>query len=338
VLMRLSSFTTRAKAAQPTTSITMMALVLWWPCLIRPAISSSSSFAVATENGTYEYSIFGQVAASDPNHPNPYLFTGRRFDTETGLYYYRDRHYNPYIGRFMQTDPVGYGYGYCSNNPIGCVDPSGLLSICFYDPDEIVEDPNSPYYGQSLLGEAANDFGKYAFSMRSLDPELSDTEWIIAILEALVNGGLEITDVYFFDHSHVTVDEYDRITDVKALEFGGEVVPISNEQQFWGDLGNAVPEGATIHFRQCAVGFKAWDDIGKEENSSHLANLASWTGRDVTGAALEVTWVQIELGKPGTLDRPDYYFHVLYKAYHEDEVIRVKEVWCNDTGPGPRPY
>jgi len=70
------------------------------------------------------------VAASDPNHPNPYLFTGRRFDRETGLYYYRARYYNPYIGRFLQTDPVGYADGinwylYCSNNPVNFVDASG---------------------------------------------------------------------------------------------------------------------------------------------------------------------------------------------------------------------
>ncbi|UCD52084.1 MAG: hypothetical protein JSW27_05490 [Phycisphaerales bacterium] len=43
----------------------------------------------------YEYDVYGHVAASDPNHPNPFLFTGRRYDTETGLYYYRARHYNP---------------------------------------------------------------------------------------------------------------------------------------------------------------------------------------------------------------------------------------------------
>jgi len=80
----------------------------------------------------YEYSVYGQVAASDPNHPNPFLFTGRRFDTDTGLYYYRARYYNPYIGRFLQTDPARQGmnsYAYCGNNPIGCVDPSGSISI-----------------------------------------------------------------------------------------------------------------------------------------------------------------------------------------------------------------
>jgi RHS repeat-associated protein len=48
-----------------------------------------------------------QIAASDPNHPNPFMFTGRQFDVETGLYYYRARYYNPYIGRFLQTDLRG---------------------------------------------------------------------------------------------------------------------------------------------------------------------------------------------------------------------------------------
>ena len=81
---------------------------------------------------SYEYSAYGQVAASDPNFlANPYMFTGRRFDIETGLYYYRARYYNPHIGRFMQTDPIGYGdginwYAYCGNNPVGRTDPSGL--------------------------------------------------------------------------------------------------------------------------------------------------------------------------------------------------------------------
>ncbi len=92
------------------------------------ALSDSDADTVQT----YEYSVYGQVAASEPEFlANPYMFTGRRFDLETGLYYYRARYYNPHIGRFMQTDPVGYGagmncYAYCGNNPLSRLDPMGL--------------------------------------------------------------------------------------------------------------------------------------------------------------------------------------------------------------------
>jgi RHS repeat-associated protein len=79
----------------------------------------------------YEYSVYGQVAASDADHPNRFMFTGREFDKDTGLYYYRARYYHPEIGRFLQTDPIGYGdgmnwYVYCGSNPLNRTDPRGL--------------------------------------------------------------------------------------------------------------------------------------------------------------------------------------------------------------------
>ena len=94
------------------------------------ALSDSSGDTVQT----YEYSIYGQVAVEDINHPNPYMFAGRRFDIEIGLYYNRARYYNPFIGRFLQTDPIGYGggmnmYAYCGNNSLNYVDPSGLRGL-----------------------------------------------------------------------------------------------------------------------------------------------------------------------------------------------------------------
>lgn len=78
----------------------------------------------------YYYDVFGQPDQPS-NLENPYLFTGRRYDSESGLYYYRARMYHPELGRFLQTDSIGYEdginwYGYCKNNPGNWSDPSGL--------------------------------------------------------------------------------------------------------------------------------------------------------------------------------------------------------------------
>ena len=91
---------------------------------------------------TYEYSAFGRmtiydaagqdITASGSTIGNPYGFTGRRFDAETGLWYYRNRMYSPVLGRFLQRDPAGYVdgmnlYAYVQNNPIKYLDPEGLM-------------------------------------------------------------------------------------------------------------------------------------------------------------------------------------------------------------------
>ena len=53
---------------------------------------------------------------------NPYLFTGHRYDPETGLYYCGSRYYDPGLGRFISRDPIGSGvnlYEYSNNDPLG---------------------------------------------------------------------------------------------------------------------------------------------------------------------------------------------------------------------------
>jgi RHS repeat-associated protein len=82
--------------------------------------------------GPFKYDPYGNCfAGSNPcSAGEPYRFTGRRFDAETGLYYYRARYYDPQKGRFLQTDPVGYSadmnlYTYVGNDPTDATDPTG---------------------------------------------------------------------------------------------------------------------------------------------------------------------------------------------------------------------
>ncbi len=37
---------------------------------------------------------------------NPLTYTGREYESSTGLYYYRARYYNPGVGRFISVDPL----------------------------------------------------------------------------------------------------------------------------------------------------------------------------------------------------------------------------------------
>src|SRR5205807_10114228 len=89
---------------------------------------SSLSNAAGSIASTYTYDSFGKLTNSTGSLTNPFRYTGREFDSETGLYYYRARYYDPSTGRFLSEDPIGFSggrnfYTYVRNNPPRLIDP-----------------------------------------------------------------------------------------------------------------------------------------------------------------------------------------------------------------------
>jgi len=94
------------------------------------SVTSLSSGAGALAD-TYTYDAFGNLTASSGSLANPYRFTGREFDLETGIYEYRHRYYDSSVGRFSSEDPIGANgglnfYRYVLNNPLKWSDATGL--------------------------------------------------------------------------------------------------------------------------------------------------------------------------------------------------------------------
>lgn len=109
------------------------------------AITNSAALVVER----YNYDAYGLPIIQDgagnplplnpwgtPNSPvgNSWMFTGRQFNEETGLYFYRARYHDPIKGRFLQRDPLRYMdgmnlYEYVKGNPINLVDPNGLATF-----------------------------------------------------------------------------------------------------------------------------------------------------------------------------------------------------------------
>jgi RHS repeat-associated protein len=96
------------------------------------ALADCSGNPVAI-NAYDEYGIPNGYGSATPGQFGRFQYTGQAWLQELGMYYYKARIYSPTLGRFLQTDPIGYDdqinlYAYVGNNPVNRRDPSGTLT------------------------------------------------------------------------------------------------------------------------------------------------------------------------------------------------------------------
>jgi len=96
------------------------------------SVIATSGASQAIQEGPY---IYDPTGIGGLTSGQPFQYVGMYYDFETGLYYDRARYYSPWLGRFLQTDPVGYKddidwYTYVGNDPVNKTDPTGKATTC----------------------------------------------------------------------------------------------------------------------------------------------------------------------------------------------------------------
>jgi RHS repeat-associated protein len=217
--------------------------VLYW---YHPDHLGSSTFLSDAAGVPYQFVLylpFGELFAEQraAEWSTPYLFNAKELDTETGLYYYGARYYDPRVSTWWGVDPMAGKYPnespylYTANNPIRFIDPTGMEKEDWYLPE-----------GGEELSWANN-----VTSQASIDKS-----------DGMISGTYIGSSAYRVDENGNTISYNEDGTMTSAIQLSTvEVTPSSGKV----DLGETIRQG-TIN----VLGVQRWIDKGIDRPSDAL--------------------------------------------------------------------
>lgn len=177
---------------------------------------------------TFDYAPYGsQVLGTPPDGPG---YTGHMNDPDTGLVYMQARYYDPAVGRFLSTDPVGPSpgntfnfnrYDYAGNNPVNNIDPNGKECTGSHITDG---NGNCASTGTSLAGSGSGATVQVKKPPPSVGSRIADVA--IGVGKAIVNGVGDALDL------------------VRPPDPGDQHLHPSNSYQAAGMVGGGIVVGA----------------------------------------------------------------------------------------------
>ena len=201
-----------------------------------------------------DYQPFGEVDVTVNTLDQEARFPGQYTDDATGLHYNYFRDYDPSIGRYIQSDPIGLNggintYGYVGGNPTGAVDPLGLYTLAdargsLYERGIL---PDSPRFPMPAPYSDTQVFDEW------LRLENENTDWLAELPSCPQTVDMCTSDQWLKPNTNVSQKYHPG----GAFEIRSRTTPGNHSNQCIYDsnrqLMTDIPAAGTADFRPCPI-------------------------------------------------------------------------------------